>query len=395
MTVKYLLMMTVVFFLQPIFLAGLFYAFWNRHKRLTYVRETYRMNFNRSSFEIFDYFFKAIFLGILLSFITLLIGVPITIEWYMLYQLIAVLLLLLGGSRLLHPIFTFSLASLGLFLSDKFNQRMPLDWLVKLRDQRSVQIYFEGTGIHAILFNALFLTILILLGTTFLMRNKDKNKLFPILRSSKRGKLVAKYQNKSLWLLPLAVIVPGSVFDSFAPWWPLFSIGGKEYALLVLPILVGFHYTISTQLIKEANQHLKKDLQILGLAASILLIVSYFYPELTIWLVGLLFLAGLFVLYRHRQRENLWTFKYGPGDEGLRIIAVRPDSPAERMELETGTMITHINDIEINTKDDFYDVITHNRSYIKMRLKRSDGEIIMAETPLYDDDANSLGLLVI
>lgn len=395
MTMKNIIWNFIIFFVQPLFLIGLFYAFWNHKKRLSYVRETYRMNFNRSFFELFDYFFKAIFIGLVISLIAIALGVPLTIKWYLVYQFISIFLLLLAGSRFIHPIFTFSLTSIVLFLANKFNYSFSLTGLTNIIRQESLIIDFELGELSPLILNSLFLMALLLLFTPFLMKNKDNNKLYPVLRSSKRGKRVAKYQNKSLYLLPLAVLVPGHLIEPLASWWPLFTIGSEKYGVLILPFIIGFQFTISTQLIEDAIRYIKKDLQILTVIAVFLLLFSYFYQAYSIWSVLIVLIGGLFILYRHRQRENLWSFKYGPADEGLRVIAVRPDSPAERMDLKAGAIITHINDQEMNKKEDFYEMITYNRSYIRIRLKRSDGEVIMVETPLYDDDYNNLGLLIL
>ncbi|MDN6195570.1 MAG: hypothetical protein L0I93_03650, partial [Atopostipes suicloacalis] len=161
MTMKTLVIIFVLFFIQPIFIAGLFYAWWNRKKRLAYVRETYRMNFNRTAFEISDYFFKALGWGVLLSALSFLLGIPLTIEWYMLYQLITIALLILSGSRLIHPLFTFSMTSISLFLMQKFGQKLPLNWLENLRDQKAVAIHFEANSMNNLLLNSLLFIFLI------------------------------------------------------------------------------------------------------------------------------------------------------------------------------------------------------------------------------------------
>lgn len=389
------ILIILFFFLQPLLLVGLLYSFWNRHKRLSYVRKTYRRNFNRSFFEISDYFFKALAISVIISILSVTIGIPLTIEWYIIYQIISIFLLVLFGSRLIHPLFTFPMTSIVLFFLNYFGEKLPINWLTSQDKINFINFDFQADHLMNLLLNSLLFIAVIILLTTFLMRDKDHNKLYPILHSSKRGKMVAKYQNKLLWLLPLVIVVPGSMISAVAPWWPLMSIGGEQFAILLLPFLIGFHFTVSTQLVKKAIQYIKKDLQILTVLTFVLFIASYFYRPLTIWSLVLVFILALFVLYRHRQREKLWAFRYGPADEGLRVIAVRPGSPANRMNLKMGTIITHINDKEMINKEDLYETVTYNRSYVKMRVKRLDGEVIMVETPLYDDDANNLGLLIL
>lgn len=395
MIMKNILWLMILFFMQPVFIVGLFYALWNRHKRLNYVRQNHRVNFNQTPFEVLDYLFKALIIGILLSVISFGVGVPLTVGWYLIYQLVTILLLVISGTRFMHPLFTFSLTSIVLFIVDQLGESIPVKWIEKLVSQNSVMIDFKLDSVSPLILNSLFFISVILLFSGYIMKKKDQNKFYPMLHSSKRGKVVAKYQNKSLYLLPLVVIVPGNLIEPIASWWPLFNIGGEQFALLLLPVLIGFHFTISTQLIENARNCMKKDLQVLAIISSLLLIVSCFYVDFSIWAVLLVLIGGIVVLYRHRRRENMWTFKYGPADAGLRVIAVRPKSPAERMGLSIGVIITHINDEEMKSKEQFYETISYNRSYIKMRVKRSDGEIIMVETPLYDDDFNNLGLLIL
>lgn len=395
MIMKNILWLLIIFLAQPVFILGLFYAFWNRNKRLNYVRKNYRLNFNPSPFEVTDYLFKTLILGIVISVILGVVGVPLTIEWYVIYQVVTILLLIISGTRFIHPLFTFSISSIILFTLDRLGKTIPLTWLRNIASQDSITINFQLENISGLILNSLFIISVILLFSGFLMKKKDRNKFYPILHSSKRGKVVAKYQKKSILLLPLIVIVPGTLIEPIAAWWPLFNIGGERHALLLLPFLIGFHFTISTQLLGNALESMKKDLQVLAMISLLLTIISYFYMSFSIVSMIIVLVGGLVVLYRHRQRENMWTFKYGPADEGLRVIGIRPDSPAERMGLSIGVIITHINEQEMNTKEEFYEVISYNRSYIKMRLKRSDGEIIMVETPLYENDYNNLGLLIL
>ena len=100
-------------------------------------------------------------------------------------------------------------------------------------------------------------------------------------------------------------------------------------------------------------------------------------------------------MIRHRRREKQWAFRYGPTNEGLRVIAIRSESPADRMSLSVGDTILEMNDTQMNSIEDYNRVVAYNRSYIKMRVLRVDNEIVMVQTPLYDDDFNSLGLLIL
>jgi len=385
----------VLYFIQPVFLIGLLYVLFTRNRRVNYTRETYRVNFKRNYFELKDYLLKGIAPGLFVSLISILAGLPLTIEWYLLYQVVALLLLLIGGYRFIHPLYTFSLTTFVLFGLNAFDVNFPFGQLNQL---------FEGTYFTAtqtfdylplLTVSVMFFIAFILFFSTYLMDRRDEQKVYPILRTSKRGKKVAKYQKKFLWVLPLLVIVPGEVIEPLFDWWPLISINGEQYAFLLLPILVGFHYTVSTQLLEEATAKLQKEFRYLALVGVLLVLIAYFFPQISFWSLLILFGVGLLILIRHRRRENMWSFQYGPANEGVRIIAVQEDSPAERLDLGVGDLILEINNYDMTNKESYDKALAQHRSYIKMRVKRKDDEIVITETPLYDDDFNNLGLLIL
>lgn len=385
----------ILFFIQPIFIIGFLYAIFNRNKRVQYTRETFRVNFKRDNFELKDYFLKGIVPGVILSIVSVVAGIPVTVEWYVVYQVLTIVLLLIGGSRLIHPLFTFPLSMIALYGLNFFDIGLPVHWVDRFIQQSTFTLGETMNHLPDLSVNLLIFASIILLITTFVMNSEEKYKIFPILKSSKRGKTVAKYQKKSLWTLPLLVVVPGEIIEPFAEWWPLFNLNGNQYAFLILPILVGFHYTVLTQLLEEATSRLQKEFRYLAGLGIVLAAIAYFYPVVSEIAVAVLLIVGGIVLIRHRRRENMWSFRYGPADDGLRVIAVREDSPGERLDLSIGDIVLDLNDHQLVNTKEYNKVLATNRSYIKMRIRRKDGEIIITETPLYDNDHNNLGILLL
>src|SRR5699024_4494320 len=111
-----LLWSVILFFIKPVVIIGVAYAWYNRNKRVKYSRKQFRVNFNRSQFELKDFLIKGLVPGLIISALSLGLGVPITIYWYLIYQVVAVLLLLIGGSRFIHPVFTFSVSSMVVYV---------------------------------------------------------------------------------------------------------------------------------------------------------------------------------------------------------------------------------------------------------------------------------------
>lgn len=395
MSITTVLWSIVFFFVQPLFIIGLIYAIYNHRKRVNYTRQTYRMNYNKRNFELREYLSKGILPGVFVSAIALGVGIPLTIEWYFVYQIITILLLLVGGSRFIQPIFTFSLSALALYSLNELKIQSPTNWIKAILPNDSIQLTENFTDSPELFMNLILIAILVLFISTFFMNKKKEENLYPVIRPTKRGKNIAQYLSNSLWAVPLVVLVPGEMITSTISWWPLLSINNNEYAVLILPLLVGFHFTISSQTLKEATTQIQKEFRYLAVFGLALFGISYFVPLFNRIAVVLLLIGGLFVLIRHRRRENMWTFRYGPADEGLRVIAVRADSPAERLDLAIGDILLEVNDHPLTDTEEYNRVLAYNRSYIKARVRRFDGEIVLAETPLYDDDYNNLGLLLL
>lgn len=385
----------LLFFIQPVFLIGLFFAVRRYSKRVDYTRKTFRVNFNREKFEIKNYLFRGILPGIALSVVCLLIGVPLTIEWVILYQVVTIFLLLVSGYRFIHPIFTFPMTVILMYGMNVLDIRLPIDRLESLLAFNQYSLAPSTIDLNGLVSNLILLASVILFASTFYLKAINENEVYPMLNTSKRGKKIASYQKNILSVLPLLLVVPGQVIPSFADWWPVFTLGEMEFALILMPILMGFRFTISTQLFEEAISQLRKEFKSLSYLGFILFIVSYFIPDSGIISSILLLLLGVGILVRHRQRENQWSFRYGPTNEGLRVIAVREDSPAERLDLEIGDIILELNDEEMVNTERYQETLSVNRSYIKMRIRRNDGEIVLKDTPLYDNDYNNLGLLVL
>ena len=65
------------------------------------------------------------------------------------------------------------------------------------------------------------------------------------------------------------------------------------------------------------------------------------------------------------------------------------------MDIEPGEIILECNQFTKEQTTDFYEALASNRVYCKLRIKRTDGQIRLAETAIYDDDSHDLGIIVI
>lgn len=381
----------VLFFVQPTFIVGLVFAIWTSYRRIDHERSNHRVAIYNTLYEIKNYLLLGLLFGVVGSILLTVTGVPITMDWIIVYQLVTIVSLVFGY-RFVHPLFTFSISSLLLiglsFVLDSSNfSFIPNTWYHPLS-----QSEFNGTQ----LFANLFIILIFLLGTSILtIMKKSDQYLSARFLKTKRGKRIAKYPIKPFWVLPLLMIVPGESFQAFFSWWPVFSIGNEQYSFFWLPILIGFQFTVQSQVPKVAVSKLAKDLMILTGIALIIAISSIWVPYAPIAGFVFLILGGLIVLYRHRKREKHWSFLFGPADNGIKIIGIRPDTPAEKMNLTVGDTIINCNNLPIENENDFYQALSKNSVYCHLKVRGVDGELRLTETAIYADSPHEIGVVIL
>lgn len=386
------LMAIILFLLQPTFLVGVSLVFISKSRRFKYARAQLRASIYKDHFELKRFFLWGIIPGIAISLVSFVAGLPVSIDWIIAYHIVT--LLLLGfGYRFIHPIFTFSLSALAVLVVGQF---VSFDERISSILNQWNSPFVQGDSLsYQSLQPILVFTILLLLSTILTLHISKMNQFTPRFLKTKRGKLVARYRMTPLWLIPLVVVVPGETFTQLFDWWPVFTIGSQSYSFLIIPVLLGFRYTVQAQMPTQAKNALLRDFLILSIIAVAVFGLTFWQVEIAAIGLLVLLVGGVIVLYRHRLRERKWSFRFGPAEEGLRVVAVRPDSPAEKMAIEIGDVIMESNQRKLDTAEDFTESLYSSRSYCKLKVKRIDGELVITETTLYENDAHDLGLVLL
>lgn len=380
----------MLFFIQPLFWVGLLAAWSSADKRLAYERKMLRVAVYKEHEEVKEYLTKGLVIGLIISLVFFFTGAGLPVEFILLYQLIT-LLFFLFGYRFLQPIFTFSVTMLALVGYYLFMPENPISLTIGdlslFQASASVRPEFIGS--------VLLITGILTLATSIQLMRTKKTRLSPYFSKSKRGKTIASYSMKPLWLLPILLVLPGMTVKNILPWWPVFSVGDSTYTFFMFPVLFGLQYTIKTQLSKDAMFKIGQDSLFVAVFAIIASFVSRRNPMLGTISFLLIILFGGLVLYRHRMRERKWHFFYAPNEEGWKVVGVRPGTPGEKMDVLPGDTILSCNQVTKEQTEDFYDALAANRVYCKLRIKRADGQIRLAETAIYDDASHDLGIIVV
>lgn len=381
-----------LFFIQPVFWLGLIVAVIRSQRRLHYERKHFNHAVYKNRFEVRNYLTKGLIPGLLLSFITLIVGMAVPLEWVVLYQLM-ILALFIFGERFIHPIFSFSITTLLLFLLPQFGLNTYISHLPFARD---LNFSVGNLNFLPLSLTILFLIIFFLFLGNWSLEKKENLALSPQVYETKRGKLSVRYAADSLTVIPLLIIVPGEGLGSWFDWWPVFDIGAEQYSFLVLPVLTGFMFYLYSHSQETLKKHIPSAMK-----TSIILLalggigIIYFVPEY----IGIIFILALvlgLVTYNFAHyKEQKHASEYQITDKGVTIIGVRPDSPAGRIGLKVGDTILDINGESINNGEAFNRELARNRLYAHLRIQQSDGNIILKETAVYENDAYDLGIILL
>lgn len=378
-----------VFFVQPSFLVGLALAFMISAQRKKRERSYFHVAIDKRSYEVKTYLVDGLLIGLLCSVLIVAVGIPVTIDWIILYQLIA-LLMLLFGFRFIHPLFTFSAAVLVLVGIREFIAPENVAFLSNPLYEPFSQLKWVHSSFGL---NVLIMSLLVLAGTLIYFKKKTFLHLSPILSKTKRGKKTASYRITPFFVIPLVLIVPGSTFTAFFDWWPVFSIGNQQYAFFILPVLFGFRLVIRGQVVSEAIRKTMNELMIVGILGLLCAAGSYWFAPASLIGSLLLILSGGAVLFRHYRREKKAGYLYGFSNDGLKIIGIKLDTPAQKMELKVGETLVACNDLPLRTIEDFYAALATNSVYCHLKVRGTDGELRLTESALYDDDPYGIGLV--
>ncbi|MFS7399404.1 topological determinant of cell division [Carnobacterium maltaromaticum] len=377
----------ILFFAQPLFWLGALVALLSSILRIKRERKIYRVAIHKGFNEVRNYLISGLLPGLIISAIVILLGITINIEWLWVYPIVVAFCFILLGYRFIHPMFTIPI-TIGILFITSYLIKADSGFSVGMLD---FNMDFINTGLVQ---NSLILTILLILATYFLFKQALKY-LSPNFRKTSRGKWIASYLVKPLTFLPLFLLVPGQQFTELFSWWPIFSIGNETYTLVAIPVLIGLRIKIETQPLKVAIKGIQKDIvlvSIVGIVGTVLSYYVYYAAEVTLLLI---FIGGVATLIRHNIREKKWQFLYGPVGDGIKIVGIRPDTPATKMQLEIGETIVVCNNQAVKNDDEFYQALLINSAYCHLKIRGLDGEYRLTETAIFADSPHELGIVTI
>ncbi|TQS74814.1 PDZ domain-containing protein [Ornithinibacillus gellani] len=323
----------------------------------------------------------SLLLGLFISVLFIGIGFVFTYETILMLGIITILLSITRRFTLLSPSYTIGITYLLLLL---------LPFVMEQQTFFS-KTFFSNTNFIAL---TILLGLLLLIEAQFISRTKNQN-TFPELAKGKRGGWIGIHRMKRMAIIPFFVLIPSGLITPFADFWPFFTIGGNEFSLLLVPFLIGFEYKARTTLPQQSAAVISRHVLLLGLLVIALAIGSIFISWLSLLAVIIAIVGRELINYRYRIQEKEDQSYFSPTANGLRVLGVVPGTPADRLQILAGEVITKVNGNRIHHAADFYQALQTTGSFFKLEILDKDNEVRFVQSALYEGDHHELGMIFI
>ena len=337
-------------------------------------------------FKIFNAFSEwkntwmtSILAGLIISLLTLGLGMVFSYETILVLSIVVIILSISFSLTLLSASYTIGITYLIILLS-------PL--LLQFQTFLDVQLFSKIDFTSLVILLSIFLFI-----EAILLRNIKREDTFPELSLSDRGIWIGQHHLKKISMIPFFVLIPSGMITPFAPFWPYFSIGDESYSILLVPFIIGFDYLVRGSLPQNAARRISKSVSILGLIVLLLAIGSIYISWLSLIAVLIAIVGREFINYKHRINDKGSLPYFNPVAAGLKVLAVIPGTPGDRLGILVGETILKVNGREINSEEEFYIALQESGAYFKIDVLNDEEEVRFVQSALYEGDHHELGLI--
>nr|WP_263324857.1 PDZ domain-containing protein [Neobacillus sp. Marseille-Q6967] len=371
------------FFLNPVF----YYLFF-----LSGVLGVMRVKRERKNFHVraFDAYFElrqlvptGLIAGMVLSGIVLAAGIAVPFATILLIAAFTFLWSFTTNARLMSPAYTVGAAFFAMIMI------AGNDWSFPIFSNA-----FQSIG------DSVYPSIVVLLGLLiiaegFMILKNGSIGTSPKLAKSKRGQVVGAHEVKRLWLLPVLLLVPGEALGLPFEWWPVFHLGAEKYSLIFVPFAVGLHQHIQGRLPKIALALYGRRIMVLGIVITLSSVIGYWYPLASIVVAALAIVGRETIALLQRMKDDSLPFYFSKKSKGLMIIGVIPGSPADKMGLQVGEIVSKVNGVKVQDEQALYEALQKNRAHCKLEVLDTSEEVRFVQRLLYEGDHHELGILFV
>jgi len=372
-------------FINPLFYVAILFAILLGYVRVKRERRSFRTRILWGWTEAKRMFSDIWIYALILSILSIGIGLTLTTDWIVTYSIISVLFVVLFMYQVGSPVIAGALAigTIGIvFVMDRTFSIFGFDWLPDMN------------------WISLSLPVALIIGAAvivegLLIRKTGAESASPFLEKSSRGLTVASYLSKRLWLIPILVIVPGNAIPEFLPYWPQFTFGSESFGLVLFPIVIGFQQKARSTLSVNLFPKIGNSVIFLGIVIIGLSVVAIWLPIMAVvsLAIGALARIGIWIYFDTKERKG--NYAVSPQSLGVMIAGVLPESPADKMGLVIGECIRKVNGQSVTNERELYEAIQINAAHCRLEVLDHQGEVRLRQHVIYRHDHHRLGLLVV
>jgi hypothetical protein len=370
-------------FLHPVLYYLVFIACILGVMRVKRERKNFHTRAFDAYFELRQVFPLGILVGLILSIVTVGAGIAVPFAAILLIAAFTFLWSLSTNIRMVSPAYTVGASFFAIIILAENNWSIPF-----------FSKTFQSIGDKVYPSIVVVLSLLLIAEGVLIFKNGSRA-TSPKLKKSRRGQNVAVHEAKRIWMLPLFLLIPGDALHLPFDWWPAFHLGTENYSLILVPFAIGFHQQIQGMLPKEAVQLHGRRVIVLGVLTTILSIAGYWFPLISIGVAAFAVIGRETIVLLQRMKDDSLPFYFSKKNNGLMIIGIIPNSPAHKMELKVGELISKANGVVIRDENTLYEALQKNRAHCKLEVLDIKGEVRFVQRALYEGDHYELGILFV
>ncbi|MGI2327453.1 PDZ domain-containing protein [Planococcus sp. YIM B11945] len=372
------------FFINPVFYIALLVSVLLGYFRVKKERKLFRTRIVWGWTEFVGMLKDGWLFALILSILFAGIGLTVPVEWLIALSIVSIVVMISGY----YHVGSFVYLALG---------AVVLGWLMKANGW-SLNFGFLTYNGYAISWEWL-LPVALIAGAVvavegWLIQKRGEVSASPDLQKSARGMTAAFYTAKRLWLLPVLLVVPGSLLESYAPYWPQLPIGESSFSLMLFPVVFGFQSRARKTLPVYLFPVIGKWVLWLGGAIAVLALGSLLWAPMALAALGIGAAGRLFITIYFVMKERQGNNAVAPQAIGVMIVDVLPDSPADKMGLVRGEVIRKVNGLTVSNETELYEAIQVNAAHCRLEVLDHNREVRLRQHVIFRHDHHRLGLII-
>lgn len=374
-----------LFFANPLFWLSILVAIGIGYFRVKKERRSFNIRMQPGLTELKNLVSETWGYAIILSLLISGVGLLVNESYLIVFSIVSMVLLITFNFKLLSPIYVAILSVTILSLLAGFQP----DFVVKNISFGT----FDKFG--TLMVTTTVITGLLVIIEGSLIKRYGEKGISSFLIRTKRGLEAGVFKSKKLWLMPTVFLIPGEMVQSFAPYWPQFTLGETSFTFIVFPIIIGFSQVIRTTYPDQLLPQMGRAIIVIGVVVTAAGVAALWMPILA-W-AGLAAggLARIVLSIVTSMRERKTRYILAPQSRGIVIAGVVPDSPGEKLGLLPGETIRSVNGRPVHDEKELYDAIQINAAHCRLQIIDRYEEVRLLQQVLYHHDHHRLGILVV